>query len=456
MGYMWKGRFKEGAGRETMDFTSSIAIDKRLAPYDIRGSKAHVSMLVKCGIIEKSEGEEISVALEQIEEEISRGDFVFKETDEDIHTAVERRLIELTGKAGGKLHTARSRNDQIVLDEKLFIMEEIGILLEETEALQKAFLAKSREVYPHIMPSYTHLQQGQPILISHYLLAYMEMLSRDSERLRDAYKRTDSFPAGMCACAGTSLPIDRKYMADMLGFSKVSANSLDTVSDRDFILEFANACIILLLHLSRFAEDMIIWNTEEFKFIDIPDKFCTGSSIMPQKKNPDVLELIRGKTATSIGLLTGLYALIKGLPLSYNRDLQEDKEPLFKILDTLHPALLLLGDMVSRMVFLYDNIESSMNEMLITTDIAECLVEKGVPFREAHGICGRLVRYCIESGKGFSELSSEEWSGLSEKFPEDIKSKLDMRCSVDSKKSPGGTSPSEVKKEIVRWEKILK
>lgn len=456
MKYVWEGRFKEKAEKDLIDFTTSIDIDKKLAIYDIEGSIAHTKMLAKCKIIKKEEGEKIIEGLNKIKKEIKENKFKFKQQDEDIHTAIERRLCEIVGKTGEKLHTARSRNDQIVLDEKLYLKDRIKEIIGFIESLQKVFVKKAEETDGIIITGYTHLQQSQVMLVSHYFLAFVEMFERDKKRLEDAYKRVDVLPLGSCACCGTSLPIDRKYVAEILNFSKISANSYEAVSDRDYIIETCSACTILMLHLSRFSEDVIIWNSEEFKFLEIPDKFATGSSIMPQKKNPDIFELIRGKTSSSIGFLTGLFSIMKGLPLSYNRDLQEDKRLFFPIIEDTLKSLSILIKSVPGIKFNKNEIINKISDLTLSTDIAEYLVKKGVPFRQAHYIAGSIVKYCIESGKNIRSLEIKEFKKFSEKFSSDIKKILDFTYSVNSKNSYGGTSYSNIRKEIEKWKRKLK
>lgn len=455
MKYMWEGRFEKSIRKDVVAFSSSLNADSRLALYDIKGSIAHCRMLKKSGLLSAAEEQKITGGLKKIKKEFEDGKFAFKESDEDIHTAIERRLAEIAGKPGEKLHTARSRNDQIALDERLFLKDFLLLLINNIRSLQKALLSKGEENFPLIMSAYTHLQQSQPVLVSHYFLAYMEMLQRDIDRLKDAYRRMDVLPSGACACCGTSLDIDREYMAKLLEFSAVSKNSMDTVSDRDFLAETLSACTIIMVHLSRFAEDMILWNTSEFGFIELPDEYCTGSSIMPQKKNPDVLELIRGKSASCIGALTGILTMLKGLPLAYNRDLQEDKRTAFNALDDILDSTGILAGLVSRITFNKDKTSASLTGFTLTTDIAEYLVGKNMPFRQAHGVCGKIVRYCIENKKDFGSLKMEEWKKFSPLFSSDIKKILDFKNSVSSKKSQGGTSPKLVRKELDRWKKIL-
>jgi argininosuccinate lyase len=453
---MWEGRFSKKVKQEVIDFTSSLDLDKQLAIYDIKGSISHCKMLQKAGILTSTESTKIIKGLNTIQKEIEEKEFIFKNSDEDIHTAIERRLIEIIGKAGEKLHTARSRNDQVVLDEKLFVKDFLKSIILEIENLQKTMLTKSEETFPLIMSAYTHLQQSQPILVSHYFLAYIEMLERDKNRMEDAYKRVDIFPSGTCACCGTSLNIDRNYMSKLLEFSDISHNSLDVVSDRDFLTEPLNNCAILMVHLSRFAEDIILWNTSEFSFVELPDEYCTGSSIMPQKKNPDVLELIRGKTASCISAVTGVLTLQKGLPLSYNRDLQEDKNFVFISFPNALASVKILANLIKGIRFKKEELLTSITQFTLTTDIAEYLVRKSVPFRESHKICGQIVRFCLKENRQFKSLNMKEWKNFSPKFTQDIKNILNYETSVESKKSLGGTSPELVKKEIKKWKKKIK
>lgn len=455
MKYMWEGRFKGKPDESVINFTSSLAIDKKLALYDIEGSIGHTKMLVKCRVIGRKEGDKILAGLKKIKTEIETGKFKFKPSDEDIHTAIERRLTEITGKIGEWLHTARSRNDQIVLDERLYLKDVLKEAISLISNLQKEMVKKAEENLYVIMPAYTHLQQSQPVLLSHYLLAYVEMVERDKIRMKEVYKRVDVLPAGVCACCGTSLPVDRKYLAKILGFSDISKNSLDTVASRDFIIETAFTCVLLMLNLSRLSEDLILWSSYEFGFAELPENLCTGSSIMPQKKNPDVLELIRGKTSTSSGMLAGLMALMKGLPLSYNRDMQEDKRLAFGIFEDTLASLNILTELIGGIVFKKDRMKEKLSQFTLATDIAEYLVKKGVPFRESHRICGTIVQYCMEKNKNFSDLSLEEWKNFSTKISGDIKNILSFENSVKGKKSYGGTSPELVRKEIERWKKIL-
>lgn len=456
MRYMWEGRFREKTDKNVIEFTKSIEIDKKLAIYDIFGSIAHTKMLSKIGLIKKEEEEKILKGLKKIKKEIENNKFKILDTDEDIHTAIERRLIEITGKVGEKLHTGRSRNDQVVLDEKLYIRDAIISIIEEITNLQKTFLSKGEEYYRTIIPAYTHLKQSQVILLSHYFLSFIEKFERDKERFLCCFKRVNVLPLGVGACAGSNYNTDREYLARILKFAEITKNSLDTVSDRDFLIETSFCCVLTLIHLSNFCEDMIFWNTDEVNFVELPDKYCTGSSLMPHKKNPDILELIRGKTASSIGLFTGLLTLLKGLPLSYNRDLQEDKKPLFEIIETLISSLKILTLLVSEIKFNEEKMKNSISSFTLSTDIADYLVKKGLPFRESHKIVGQIVNYCIENKKDFFTLTIDEFKNFSPLFEEDVLNILNFENSINMKNSIAGTSLKNVKKEIERWKKNLK
>jgi argininosuccinate lyase len=453
----WAGRFSEKTRGIVESFTESISFDRRLWRYDIDGSIAHAGMLGRQGIIPKRDSQKIIDGLKEIAKEIESGRFRFKEKLEDIHMNIEAALIRKIGEAGKKLHTARSRNDQVALDLRLYLRDEIKDISSLIKDLQLEILSIGEKNIDIIMPGYTHMQRAQPVLLSHHLLAYTEMLQRDMERLRDSLKRINILPLGSCALSGTSLPIDRMYVAKQLGFDSVSENSIDAVSDRDFAVEFLATSSMLIMHLSRMAEELVLWSTEEFSFIELPDAFTTGSSIMPQKKNPDVAELIRGKTGRVYGNLFSVLTLMKGLPLSYNRDLQEDKIPVFDTVDTIKLCLMVLIQMLPEVRFKKDRMyESAVKGYSTATDIAEYLVRKGIPFREAHGITGRIVLYCIKNKKQFSELSINEFKRFSSVFSKDIYSLIDAKASVKAKKSRGGTSPSEVKRQIKRLKQLIK
>lgn len=456
MKYMWEGRFKDEILNEVIEFTKSIDIDKKLAFYDIKGSIAHAKMLAKVGLLTKEEEKEIIDGLKIIENEIKKNIFEIKKTDEDIHTAIERRLIEIKGDVGEKLHTARSRNDQIALDERLYLRDAIISIVKGIINVQKALLEKSEQYIDKLIPAYTHLKQSQVVLISHYLLSYIEKLERDKERFFSTYERVNILPLGVGACSGTTLNIDRKYVAELLNFPKITRNSLDTVSDRDFLLETLFNCVLTLIHLSSFSEDLIIWNMDEIEFINLPDNLCTGSSLMPHKKNPDILELIRGKTGISIGNLTGILCTLKSLPFSYNRDLQEDKKPLFETIEILISSLNILSKVIKNIKFNTEKIKNSISSFTLATDIAEYLVKKKIPFRKAHKIVGEIVNYCIKNKKDLFSLSLKEFKKFSKEFEEDIFNLLNFEKSANLKTSFGGTSIENVKKEIERWRKNLK
>jgi argininosuccinate lyase len=451
---LWSGRFKEKTSKIVEYFTGSISFDHRLWKYDIKGSIAHAKMLGKQGIITLEESKKIIKGLEEITNEIETGRFVFREELEDIHMNIESALIKKIGDTGGKLHTARSRNDQIALDLRLFIRTEIKGIIVLVKKFQKTLLNISIKHLDTLMPGYTHLQRAQPVLLSHHILAYVEMLQRDVERLKDALKRVNLLPLGSCAVAGTSLPVDRAYVAKLLEFDGVSQNSIDAVSDRDFVIEFLSNAAIIIMHLSRLAEELVLWSTEEFKFMELPDAFATGSSIMPQKKNPDVAELVRGKTGRVYGSLLSLLTIMKGLPLSYNRDMQEDKIPLFDTVDTIKACLTVMNEMFPGIKFNTKRMHETADEAYSTaTDVAEYLVKKGLSFRKAHEITGKIVLYCVEGKKKLGDLTLKELHNFSGLFSNDIYSCLKAEESVKSRRSPGGTSLKEVTKQIIRLRK---
>lgn len=445
----WAGRFAEAANPLMEKFTSSLAVDKRLALYDIRGSLAHCRMLVKQKILTRAEGEKIVKGLERIQQELEHQTFTFLPSDEDIHMAIERRLTEKIGPLGGKLHTARSRNDQVLLDVRMYLRDEIVIILQILGALRKQLTRMAKRHAHVVMPGYTHLQRAQPVLLAHHLLAYYDMLGRDAERLRQCQERVNVLPLGAGALAGTTLPIDRHHVARLLGFPRVSENSLDTVADRDFLVEFLSSAAILCMHLSRLAEELVLWASSEFGFIELPDAFATGSSMMPQKKNPDVPELVRGKTGRVYGNLFALLTILKGLPLSYNRDLQEDKEPLFDTVDTVKGCLTVLEAMLPRVVFREDRLrEAALGGFTLATDVADYLVEKGMPFRQAHEVVGAVVRQCLTERKGLEHLTLTEWRHFSSLFEEDIFSRLTLESAVDRRRSYGGTARKDIQRRL--------
>jgi argininosuccinate lyase len=441
----WGGRFAEKTDRRVEAFTASIDFDKRLYPYDIDGSMAHCRMLAKTGIISEDEMALMVEGLGKIKRELDRGTFRFDAGLEDIHTHIETRLVEEIGKVALKLHTARSRNDQVALDVRMFLRDEtvrtIGLLVN----LRKVFVELAERHIDVVMPGYTHLQRAQPILWAHHLMAYYEMFTRDTERLRDGMKRTDVMPLGAAALAGTTHPIDREFTAELLNFPKISANSLDAVADRDFSLEFISAASICMVHLSRLSEELILWSTAEFGFIELPDAFATGSSIMPQKKNPDVAELVRGKSGRVFGSLMALLTIMKGLPLAYNRDLQEDKELLFDSVDTLQSCieiytLMLPSVRVNREIMR----AATQAGFLNATDFADYLVGKGMPFRNAHHCVGQAVGYALAHSRELHELSLEELKSFSALVQEDVFEMLSTEAMIDRRRSAGGTATEKV------------
>ncbi len=445
----WAGRFKEKTEKSVEAFTSSVPFDKRLWKYDIEGSTAHAKMLKKQRIISAKDAESILHGLNKIKQKIQKGQFDFSDSLEDIHMNIEYVLIKKTGLSGGKLHTARSRNDQVSLDLRLFLRDEIKETRKLIDGLQNVLVTLAKKHLDIAMPGYTHLQRAQPVLLSHHLLAYFEMFERDRERLEDCLKRVNILPLGSAALAGTTLPIDRKYVAQLLKFPAISENSIDAVSDRDFVVEFLSAASLLMIHMSRLAEELVLWSSEEFGFIELPETYSTGSSIMPQKKNPDVPELIRGKTGRVFGHLLALLVVLKGLPLAYNRDMQEDKEPLFDTVDTTKACLSVLTGMMPKIRFNKIAMgKAAERGFLNATDIAEYLVRKGVPFREAHKITGKIVRYCIGKKKTLEDLTMKELKKFSGKIEKDVFNYLGTEVSINRKNSYGGTARKRVLNRI--------
>jgi argininosuccinate lyase len=452
----WGGRFTDTTSELVETFTESVSYDRRLWRQDITGSIAHAKMLGRQGIIPKKDADAIVKGLEEIASEIGAGRFRFSRALEDIHMNIEAALIKKIGPAGKKLHTARSRNDQVALDLRLYLRGETGGVISSLRNLQKTLLKICERHIEAIMPGYTHTQRAQPVLLSHHLLAYVEMFQRDRERFADALGRIDVLPLGACALAGTTLPIDRAFVAKTLGFRRISGNSIDAVSDRDFVLEFLSCASLCVMHLSRLAEELVLWSTEEFGLIEISDRFTTGSSIMPQKKNPDVAELIRGKTGRVYGNLMAVLTLMKGLPLSYNRDMQEDKPSLFEAVDTLKSCLAVMEAMLPEVHFDTGRMSSTADKGYSTaTDLAEYLVRKGVPFREAHEITGKVVLYCITHKKSVRSLDLKELKSFSPFIAKDVYPCLDPSRSVKSRRSFGGTAPCEVRRQIRRYRKTL-
>ncbi|WP_155877606.1 argininosuccinate lyase [Desulfuromonas sp. AOP6] len=447
----WAGRFTQPTDKFVEEFTASIDFDKRMYRYDIQGSIAHARMLARQGIIGAEDAEQIISGLESILTDIEGGNFEFKVSLEDIHMNIEARLIERIGAVGGKLHTARSRNDQVALDVRLYLRDELKEILGYLRRLQESLLQQAEKNLAVIMPGYTHLQTAQPVLFSHHMLAYYEMIKRDAGRFADVLKRLNVLPLGAGALAGTTFPIDREFVAEQLGFDGVTRNSLDSVSDRDFALEFCAASAILMMHLSRLSEELILWSSADFHFIELTDAFCTGSSIMPQKKNPDVPELVRGKTGRVYGNLISLLTLMKSLPLAYNKDMQEDKEPLFDTIDTIKGSLKIFADMIAEMKVQAENMRVAAARGFSTaTDVADYVVRKGLPFRQAHEVVGKTVRYCIEHGKDIPELSLEEFRQFSELIGKDIYDFVTLEASVNARRATGGTAREAVEREIAR------
>lgn len=453
---LWGTRFKKGTSCLADRFTSSISYDWRLAKYECLGSIAHAKMLGKQKIIPQSDCRKIVKGLNSILKDIESNKFTYDPAAEDIHTNIQHLLRQRIGAPADRLHTARSRNDLIVLNMKMYIKEAAGSLISLLALAQKSilgFASKNREA---IIPGYTHLQPAQAVLLAHHMLAYIEMLERDKERLSDCKKRADSMPLGACALSGTSLPIDREYVASQLGFSQVTQNSIDSVADRDFILELLSGLSIVAMHLSRMAEDLILWCTSEFHFISIDWSFCTGSSIMPHKKNPDVLELIRGSAGRILGDFTSVFVMMKGLPLAYNRDMQLDKPSLFAALDTVGEMLEIFTGLFKNIKLNKESIAKALgSEALFSVDLAEYLIKKGLTYRQAHDVIGRLVVGVLDAGRKIKELSLEELKTYSSKFEKDCFSLLSAGVSVRLKKHSAATSPENVKKQINLWEKKL-
>ncbi|MHB0976027.1 MAG: argininosuccinate lyase [Candidatus Aquicultorales bacterium] len=453
---LWSGRFKEKTDAFVEEFTASIQYDKRLYKYDIQGSIAHAGMLGKTGVIAPEEAKSIQEGLRAVLEDIEDGRFEFKSSDEDIHMAVERALTERIGPVGGKLHTARSRNDQVATDTRLFLRDAMTETAAAVLALQRAIAEAALGNIDAVMPGYTHLQRAQPVLFSHHIMAYFWMLARDFERLQGCLARTNKLPLGAAALAGTVHPIDREAVAAELGFDGVIENSIDAVSDRDFIVDYLASCSLISIHLSRLAEEIILWNSSEFGFVELSDSFTTGSSIMPQKKNPDVAELIRGKSGRVVGDLVAVLTLMKGLPLAYNRDMQEDKEPLFDAVDTILGCLKGASGIVSTMTVNKEAMLSAVLEGFANaTDLADYLVGKGVPFRQAHQEAGQAVALCIEKGVGLTELSLDEFKSVDPAIEEDVFKALSIDESLNRRASAGGTAPARVKEQLEQAKKVM-
>jgi argininosuccinate lyase len=457
---LWNGRFKSRLDPLALRFSSSLSVDRRLFREDIDGSIAHVSMLARRKIIAPKESKQIVRALRQIRKEIEGGTLALdgkrRFEGEDIHMAIESRLIEKIGAAGGRLHTGRSRNDQVALDERLYLRSAAGTMIRQIVRLQKGLLRKALQQKDLVVPGYTHLQHAQPILFAHHLLCYVSMLDRDRERFADCLRRVNRSPLGAGALAGTSFPIDRMHAARILGFSDIVVNSIDAVSDRDVQIEFLACCAITMMHLSRFAEELVIWSSPEWDFAEWGDAFATGSSIMPQKKNPDMAELVRGKTGRVYGDLIALLTVMKGLPLAYNRDMQEDKEPLFDAADTVSACLGILASLLGDVKFRRKSMAtSSTGDMILATELADYLVRKGLPFRKAHSIVGAIVLECVKKNRALKDLALKEYRRYSALFDEDLYRSLDPRASLRRKQSAGSTSPAEVRKALRFWKRKL-
>ena len=445
----WSGRFTRSADPTAERFTGSLAFDQRLWPWDLTGSVAWAKALGRAGLLTASERDTIVRGLEAVRGELTTGAFPFRPELEDIHMNVERRLQELIGDVAGKLHTGRSRNDQIALDERLYLKDVVARVDEGLRRVQEALVARAAETVDAPLPGYTHLQRAQPVVLAHHLLAYVFMLQRDRERFRDSAARADVLPLGAAALAGTAFPIDREALAKDLGFAAVSPNSLDAVSDRDYVLEFLAAGALAGMHFSRLAGDLTLWATAEFGFVEFADAFATGSSIMPQKKNPDVAELIRGKSGRLYGNLVAVLTTMKGLPLAYNADMQEDKEPFFDSVDTLEAILGVLPPLLAALTFRTDRMRRAAGEHFSTaTDLADYLVKKGVPFRQAHEVVGRLVRYALDEGKTLEDLTLPELRRFSPLIDGDVKDAITVEASIRARAVTGGTAPAAVRRTL--------
>ena len=453
----WAGRFTEATDSFVETFTASVGFDRRLYAQDIRGSIAHARMLEHVGVLTGGECQAIVDGLEAIKLDIEQGRFDWRVELEDVHMNIEARLTERVGDAGKKLHTGRSRNDQVATDMRLYLRDEIDAVLALLDSLQTALLDIAEREAESIMPGFTHLQVAQPVTFGHHMLAWFEMLMRDSSRLRDCRRRVNVMPLGSAALAGTSYPIDREFTARLLGFDRVSENSLDAVSDRDFIIEFCACASLLMTHLSRMSEELVLWTSAQFDFVDLPDRYCTGSSIMPQKKNPDVPELVRGKTGRVNGSLMTLLTLMKAQPLAYNKDNQEDKEPLFDSIDTVKGSLRIFADMLPAMEIKRDNLMAAARSGFSTaTDLADYLVRNGVAFRDAHEIVGKAVRYGISQQTDLADMTLDTLRGFSAVIEEDVFDVLTLHGSVSSRKHYGGTAPQQVREAISRARKRIK
>ncbi|HHT71489.1 MAG TPA: argininosuccinate lyase [Firmicutes bacterium] len=453
---LWGGRFRHQTAAEMEEFNSSIQFDHRLWQEDIDGSLAHVKMLAAVGVLSAAEADTIGRGLAEIRAEIEQGQFDFSPELEDIHMHIEHRLMEKIGPVGGKVHTARSRNDQVALDTHLYVRRQVDKVLDLITALQRELIQQAEKHLDVIMPGYTHLQHAQPVLLAHHLLAYVHMLQRDRQRFLDCRERADLMPLGAGALAGTGFPIDRELVAKELGFSALYENSLDAVSDRDYILEFLAAAAICMVHLSRLAEELILWSSQEFAFVELDEAYSTGSSIMPQKKNPDVPELVRGKAGRVAGHLLALLMTVKGLPLAYNKDLQEDKEALFDTVDTLTACLSIFAPLIATLKVNRDRMRQAISgDFSTATDLADYLARRGLPFREAHAVVGRLVQLCLDQGKSLEDLSLKELQQASTLFEPDALAALTPEAAVAARTSSGGTALEQVKLQLARAKALV-
>lgn len=453
----WSGRFSEPVSEFVLRYTQSVSFDKRMAMADIQGSLAHAAMLAKCGVISEQDLADIRRGMATITDEIKTGKFLWQLELEDVHLNIEARLTALIGDAGKRLHTGRSRNDQVATDIRLYLRGEIDEIIRLLDHLQEVLVAQAHKEYNTIMPGFTHMQVAQPVTFGHHMLAYVEMFERDRERMSDLRHRVNRSPLGAAALAGTTYPIDREYSAKLLGFEAVAQNSLDAVSDRDFGIEFTSAASLIMVHISRLSEELVYWISQPFSFVKLPDRFTTGSSIMPQKKNPDIPETARGKCARVVGDLISMAMLMKGLPLAYNKDLQEDKEPVFDAIDTVKDTLRAFIEMMAGVVPNREQMRKAAAAGYPTaTDLADYLTRRGVPFRTAHDIVGRVVRHASEAGCDIAELSLDDLRSYSDVITDDVYKVLTLEGSVAARNHVGGTAPNQVLKQVERWEAIFK
>ncbi|WP_140917882.1 argininosuccinate lyase [Limnobaculum xujianqingii] len=453
---LWGSRFDLPTNKLVEEFNATIMIEQRLCPFDIKGSIAHATMLGRQNIISQSDAETIISGLKKVEQEIENGQFVFSTADEDIHMAIEKRMTEIVGPVGGKLHTGRSRNDQTTLDSKMHMRATILEIQQNIRALQTTIVAKAEQNFNVIMPGYTHLQTGQPILFSHWVMTYFWMLQRDYGRFNDLYRRMGQCPLGAAALAGTTFPIDREFTAKELGFDEPTPNSIDSVNDRDHMIEFNAAAAMCFMHLTRISEELVLFSSQDFKFIELSDDFCTGSSIMPQKKNPDVAEKMRGKGGRVYGNLMAILTIMKGLPLSYNTDMSEDKETVYDSMDTLQAGLKIIAPMIEKMKINEDKTRDAADRGFSTaTDMADYLVRKGIPFRDAHHVVGSAVNYCIKHGKKLNQLTLDEYHSFHPQIESDIYDDITLEASVGARQSYGGTAPDAVTKQIALAKSLL-